>query len=29
LGSGSENNLVKFYKIEDFNLIQIPQDWRS
>lgn len=26
LGSGSENNLVKFYKIEDFNLIQIPQD---
>jgi len=26
LGSGSENNLVKFYKIEDFNLIQIPQN---
>ena len=26
LGSGSENNLVNFYRIEDYNLIQIPQD---
>ena len=26
LGSGSENKLVKFYRIEDYNLIQIPQD---
>ena len=26
LGSGSENNLVNFYSIEDYNLIQIPQD---
>ena len=25
-GSGSENNLVNFYRIEDYNLIQIPQD---
>ena len=29
LGSGSENNLVNFYRIEDYNLIQIPQDWRN
>lgn len=26
LGSGSENSLVNFYRIEDYNLIQIPQD---
>ena len=26
LGSGSENILVNFYRIEDYNLIQIPQD---
>ena len=26
LGSGSENNLVNFYRIKDYNLIQIPQD---
>ena len=26
LGSGSENSLVNFYMIEDYNLIQIPQD---
>jgi hypothetical protein len=26
LGSGSENKLVKFYRIEDYNLIQIYQD---
>ena len=26
LGSGSENNLVNFYRIEDYNLIHIPQD---
>ena len=26
LGSGSENSLVNFYRIEDYSLIQIPQD---
>ena len=26
LGSGFENNLVNFYRIKDYNLIQIPQD---